>query len=101
MAKIAFYAYRHSFIRSIVRRQKFTLNSSYGVRHYNNTNKLLGRMSGCNGMKTGYTKASGRCLISSASRSGREVILVQLGTQTKYIWDDGKKLMEWGLQRAY
>ncbi|MEZ5326284.1 MAG: D-alanyl-D-alanine carboxypeptidase family protein [Verrucomicrobiales bacterium] len=100
MAKIAFYAYRHSFIRNIVGRQKFTLNCAYGVRNYTNTNKLLAQMPGCNGMKTGYTNAAGRCLISSASRYGRDVILVQLGTQTKYIWDDGKKLMEWGLQRA-
>ncbi|MGK0184698.1 MAG: D-alanyl-D-alanine carboxypeptidase (penicillin-binding protein 5/6) [Verrucomicrobiales bacterium] len=100
MAKIAYFAYRHSFIRSIVGRQKYTLNCAYGVRHYNNTNKLLARMPGCNGMKTGYTNASGRCLISSASRSGRDVILVQLGTKTEYIWDDGKKLMEWGLQRS-
>lgn len=100
MAKIAFYAYRHSFIRNIVGRQKFTLHCAYGVRNYDNTNKLLAQMPGCNGMKTGYTSAAGRCLVSSASRSGRDVILVQLGTQTKYIWDDGKKLMEWGLQRA-
>lgn len=100
IGRIACAAYRNSFIRSITNQQRFTLKSAYGVHTYANTNKLLGRMSGCNGMKTGYTQASGRCLISSASRSGRDVILVQLGTQTKYIWDDGEKLMNWGLQRA-
>jgi D-alanyl-D-alanine carboxypeptidase (penicillin-binding protein 5/6) len=51
-------------------------------------------------MKTGYTVASGRCLISTASSSGRDVILVQLGTKTKYIWDDARLMMSWGLQRA-
>jgi D-alanyl-D-alanine carboxypeptidase (penicillin-binding protein 5/6) len=28
------------------------------------------------------------------------VILVQLGTKTKYIWDDARLMMSWGLQRA-
>jgi serine-type D-Ala-D-Ala carboxypeptidase (penicillin-binding protein 5/6) len=65
-----------------------------------NTNDLLGRMPECNGMKTGYTVASGRCLISTASSGGRDVILVQLGTKTKYIWDDARLMMTWGLQRA-
>ena len=100
MGRIAYHAYRNSLIRSIVSRKSYTLRTQYGVRTYENTNKLLGRMSGCNGMKTGYTKASGRCLVSSAARNGRAVILVQLGTRTKYIWDDGQKLMTWGLARA-
>jgi D-alanyl-D-alanine carboxypeptidase (penicillin-binding protein 5/6) len=51
----------------------------------------------CNGLKTGYTNASGRCLISSASSRGRHVILVQLGTKTTYIWDDARLLMSWVL----
>ena len=53
----------------------------------------------CNGMKTGYTVAAGRCLISSASTGGRNVILVQLGTKTKYIWDDARLMMSWGLRK--
>jgi D-alanyl-D-alanine carboxypeptidase (penicillin-binding protein 5/6) len=65
-----------------------------------NTNDLLGRMPECNGMKTGYTVASGRCLISTAASGGKDVILVQLGTKTKYIWDDARVMMNWGLQRA-
>ena len=65
-----------------------------------NTNKLLGTMSDCNGMKTGYTNASGRCLISTAAHGGRAVILVQLGTKTTYIWNDGRALMDFGLRYA-
>jgi D-alanyl-D-alanine carboxypeptidase (penicillin-binding protein 5/6) len=44
--------------------------------------------------------ASGRCLISTAASGGKDVILVQLGTKTKYIWDDARVMMNWGLQRA-
>jgi D-alanyl-D-alanine carboxypeptidase (penicillin-binding protein 5/6) len=61
---------------------------------------LLKRSQIYNGMKTGYTNAAGRCLISSASSSGREVILVQLGSKTKYIFDDAERVMRWGLRQG-
>ena len=35
-------------------------------------------LEGGNGIKTGYTKAAGRCLVSSAQRNGKEVICVVL-----------------------
>jgi D-alanyl-D-alanine carboxypeptidase (penicillin-binding protein 5/6) len=101
MARIAMAAYRNPTIRDVVRRQYYTFHRANGSTvTLKTTNELLGRMPECNGMKTGYTVASGRCLVSTASRGGRDVILVQLGTRTKYIWDDGKTLMTWGLQRA-
>lgn len=93
MAKIAMVAFRDPVIRDIVKRRYIIFHG----RSMKNTNDLLGRMADCNGMKTGYTNAAGRCLISSATRGGKSVILVQLGTKTKYIWDDGQALMSWGL----
>lgn len=65
-----------------------------------NTNKLLTRIPGCNGMKTGYTNAAGRCLVSSLERDGRRVIVVALGSDSKNIWDDSQRLLEWGLRRG-
>ncbi len=101
MARIAMAAYRNALIRDAVRRQYYTFRKNNGSTvTLKSTNNLLGSMPECNGMKTGYTVASGRCLISTASSRGRDVILVQLGTKTKYIWDDGRLLMSWGLQRA-
>lgn len=101
MALIAMAAYRNSVLRDVVRRQYYTFRRYDGrTVALRNTNMLLGAMPECNGMKTGYTVAAGRCLISCASSRGRNVILVQLGTKTKYIWDDGRLLMTWGLQRA-
>jgi D-alanyl-D-alanine carboxypeptidase (penicillin-binding protein 5/6) len=94
-------AYRNPIIRDAVRRKYYTFTRRDGrTTTLKNTNELLGVMPECNGMKTGYTNASGRCLISTATSRGRSVILVQLGTKTKYIWDDGRLLMTWGLQRA-
>lgn len=101
MSKIAMAAYRSGIIRDIVRRKYYTFHRANGqVVTLKSTNELLGRMSECNGMKTGYTGPAGRCLISSATRGGRDVILVQLGTKTKYIWDDARMLMTWGLQKT-
>lgn len=100
MARVAMAAYRNSVIRDVVRRRTFDFQFASGrVQTLKNTNELLGRMPECNGMKTGYTVASDRCLISSAASGGREVILVQLGTKTKYIWDDARIMMSWGLYR--
>lgn len=100
MACIAMAAYRNPIIRDAVRRRFYSFRFANGrVSKLENTNNLLGTMAECTGMKTGYTVLAGRCLISCASRQGREVILVQLGTKTKFIWDDGAKLMRWGLNR--
>jgi serine-type D-Ala-D-Ala carboxypeptidase (penicillin-binding protein 5/6) len=100
MARVAMAAYRSDFIRDAVRRKYYSFRFNSGRRiNLENTNDLLGVMPECNGMKTGYTNAAGRCLISSAASGGRAVILIQLGTKTKYIWDDARTLMTWGLRR--
>jgi D-alanyl-D-alanine carboxypeptidase (penicillin-binding protein 5/6) len=93
MAKIAMMAYRDPVIRDVVK-QRYVSFHGHSLK---NTNDLLNRMPECNGMKTGYTNAAGKCLVSSASRYGKAVILVQLGSHLKYIWDDGQAMMNWGL----
>lgn len=58
-----------------------------------NTNKLLWRLEGANGIKTGYTNAAGHCLVSSATRDGQQFIAVVLGSQQA--WDDSANLLEY------
>lgn len=99
VARIAYVASRNSFIRRTVDQETFTFHTPRGPKPLKNTNKLLPRMPACTGMKTGYTRASGRCLVTSASLRGRRVILVQLGSETKYIFDDAERLMLWGSQQ--
>ncbi len=96
MAKIAFAAYRYPFIRNTVddRAVTFRFNSGRSVT-LESTNKLLKTNPAVTGMKTGYTSASGRCLVTSATFGGRSVILVQLGSKTSYIFDDAAKLVRW------
>jgi D-alanyl-D-alanine carboxypeptidase (penicillin-binding protein 5/6) len=100
MARIAMAAYRNPLIRDAVKRKYHTFRYNSGrTITLQNTNEILGRMSECDGMKTGYTVAAGRCLVSTAHNWRKEVILVQLGTKTKYIWNDGMAMMRWGLSK--
>lgn len=96
IAKIAFVAYRKPFIREMARRQSVTVRG----KRYDATNKLLKRMPECTGLKTGYTNAAGRCLVSTARIGGREVMLVQLGSKSKYIWGDAERMMRWGADQS-
>ena len=93
MSKIALAAYRDPAIRDAVCRGYCTFHG-HSLR---NTNELLVRMPECDGMKTGYTSGAGKCLVSSASRNGKAVILVQLGSHIPQIWSDGQAMMNWGL----
>ena len=58
--------------------RKFT----YKGRTYRNHNKLLGKYNGTNGIKTGYTRASGFNLISSVNKGNKRVIAVVMGGKT-------------------
>jgi D-alanyl-D-alanine carboxypeptidase (penicillin-binding protein 5/6) len=101
MARIAFAAYHEPILRRLMNTQYYTFVYADGrTRSLETTNKLLRRSPIYNGMKTGYTFAAGRCLVSSAALNGREVILVQLGSKTSYIFDDAERLMQWGLSRG-
>lgn len=98
MARIAKACYENPYIRDAVRRKYFEFRYANGKTiTLKNTNELLGRMPECNGMKTGYTVAAGRCLISTAVGRGRAVLLVQMGSKTTYIFNDAATLMRWGI----
>ena len=45
-----------------------------------NHNKLLGRIAGVDGLKTGYTQSAGYCLTATAERGGKRVIMVIMGS---------------------
>ncbi len=57
---------------------KFT----WGRANYKNHNRLIGRVEGVDGIKTGYTRASGFNLMTSAKRRGRRVIAIMYGGST-------------------
>jgi D-alanyl-D-alanine carboxypeptidase (penicillin-binding protein 5/6) len=51
-----------------------------GPMHMINHNKLLGKVAGVDGLKTGYTEGAGYCLSATAERNGRRVIVVIMGS---------------------
>jgi D-alanyl-D-alanine carboxypeptidase len=55
---------------------------SWGKRKYMNHNELLKRVEGVDGIKTGFTNASGYNLMASAERDGHRVIAIMLGGKT-------------------
>ena len=64
-----------------------------------NHNKLLGKLPGCTGIKTGFTRQAQQVLVSGAMREGREVISVVLHTNHPGIWEDSKLLLADGLEK--
>lgn len=59
-----------------------TQSFSYNGKRYESTNKLLGKINGLDGMKTGYTRASGYNLAASVRRRGRHLIIVVMGEKS-------------------
>ncbi len=68
-----------------------------GERYLTNHNKLLWRVEGADGVKTGYTRAAGRILVSSAARQGRRLIAVTIDDPDD--WDDHADLLDDGFSR--
>jgi D-alanyl-D-alanine carboxypeptidase (penicillin-binding protein 5/6) len=96
ISRIAFLAYRDPVLRRMMQQRVVYFRHNTGrVTRLEATNKLLERSGAFNGMKTGYTFAAGRCLVASGRLNGREVILVQLGSRTKHIFDDAERVMAW------
>ncbi|MBO5211476.1 MAG: D-alanyl-D-alanine carboxypeptidase [Clostridia bacterium] len=62
-----------------------------------NHNKLLKMVDGCVGVKTGFTKKSGRCLVSAVKRDGKYVIAVTLNAPND--WQDHKNMLQYGLSK--
>lgn len=63
-------------------------------RSFTNHNKLLWRYEGAAGVKTGFTKAAGRTLVSCAERCGLRLICVTLNDPDD--WEDHAALLDWG-----
>lgn len=100
MAIAARAAYRSPLLRSYAATKQYTFTYNDGrTRTLENTNRLLKTMPFVDGMKTGTTNASGRCLISTGSLNGRSVVCVVLKSNTPNIWSDSEKLLRWSLER--
>jgi D-alanyl-D-alanine carboxypeptidase (penicillin-binding protein 5/6) len=100
MARVAFRAYRNPDLREAMAMRSYCFHYANGKLCFlDPTNRLLLRSPFFNGMKTGYTESAGKCLISSYSKGGRELILVQLGSHAPRIFDDAQRIVAWAEAR--
>lgn len=100
MALLAREALGNPVFRSIC--QSRSLRVSYGnppyLRTLTNHNRLLRMVDGCIGVKTGFTKKSGRCLVSAVERDGVTLIAVTLNAPDD--WNDHITLFDFGFSRV-
>lgn len=90
MARLACAAMKNETFVRIVSTKSVSING----RTMSNHNKLLSMAEGCIGLKTGYTKAAGRTLVSCAERNGQRLIAVTL--QDGNDWVDHQTLFDYG-----
>ncbi len=90
MAVLAAAAMEEPTFRRICSSRSVTI----GQRTMENHNRLLRQVEGCIGLKTGYTKAAGRTLVSCAERGGCRLIAVTLRDSDD--WADHAALYEYG-----
>ena len=94
LAAITAYALENPDFAKIVSTYKKNIKCEVGTRYLINHNKLLRSYEGCIGVKTGFTKRSGRCLVSAAERDGMRLISVTLNAPDD--WNDHKRMFDHG-----
>lgn len=96
LANLARYAMQNDDFAAAASSKSAVLN--YGNPPYRRTltnhNRLLKYFDGAVGVKTGFTKKSGRCLVSAAKRDGKYVIAVTLHDPND--WSDHEQMLEYG-----
>jgi len=82
LAALAQQLLRYPQIMEWVGRQELLFRTGEAIKY--NTNKLLWQFDGCDGIKTGYTREAGHCVVASAQRDGIRLIVAVMG------YSDGK-----------
>lgn len=95
LAKLTAYAMQNPIFRQTVSTKTVTV----GSRVLKNHNRLLWQVAGADGVKTGYTRAAGRILVSSAQRQGRRLVVVTIDDSND--WADHSALLEDGFARYH
>jgi len=86
----------NAFLRQVVSTARYRVpwaGRTYD-RIWHNTNRLLQLMPGADGVKTGWTRAAGRCLAASATRQGWQLLAIVLNSPDRY--GETRALLEWG-----
>lgn len=95
LALLSRVALHYPLFGEIVRKQSY----DYQGTTWQNTNKLLWRFEGIEGIKTGTTSRAGYCLVAAASQNGMQLISVVLGSRDR--WNDSSRLLEYGFENFH
>jgi len=95
LAMIARHALHYPRFAALVERQTWMLSrDDRPPQNFTNSNRLLGRYPGADGVKTGWTAASGHTLVASATRDGWQLVAVVLHSRDMYA--DVEQLLDYG-----
>jgi D-alanyl-D-alanine carboxypeptidase len=100
LAALTRYAFRNPRFNELVRTKRIHVRwaAPTNSKIYLNNNYLLHLYTGANGVKTGYTSASGWCLVASATKHGRRLIAVVLDSPNMYA--DARRLLNLGFSHG-
>ena len=99
LALIASYGYTLPEFEEIVSTKEITFPWVKDDTHrLRNENQMLWLYEGGNGVKTGYTDAAGRCLVSAAKRDGLQLVAVVL--DSNWMWNDSILLLDYGFSKV-
>ena len=96
LARIAAKAMENEQFRQIVSTEYYRAETGEIARTFKNKNRILWEYAGGTGVKTGYTKAAGRCLVFSAEQDGMELIGVVLNCPNMF--EDAKAMLDHGFE---
>lgn len=88
----------YDLFREVVGSKQISKEKYNFTRDYNNINKILWRIPGANGVKTGYTGQAGKCLVSSINNNGKDVIIVVLNCPDR--WNVTEKIYNYVLEKV-
>lgn len=88
---------KNEYLKPIIKSKELQITNQDGdITYLKNHNKLLWSYEGMIGVKTGFTKKSGRCLVTAAKRE--DVTLVAVTLCDPCDWEDHKKMLDYGFE---
>ncbi|NLL56822.1 MAG: D-alanyl-D-alanine carboxypeptidase [Clostridiales bacterium] len=90
-------AMQNPIFRKICSTKMITVNKGESTRYFKNKNKMLNSYQGSNGIKTGYTKKAGRCLVASATKN--DITMVSVVLNRGAMWQECANLLDFGFAK--
>ena len=95
LANLAVYAMKNPVFASMVKLPEIVVTDVDNQYQHDlkNTDKLIGKISGLRGVKTGWTENAGECLVSDIKRGSKEIVAVILGSEDRF--GEMERLTKW------